>query len=361
MTLVQIDDNVSMDRNNMEKYMKLLIFGDLHLGIKSDSPKHNQQILDFIDHVCDEYAGKVDSVVQLGDWYDHRSKIQIATLNRGIEGSKRLADTFGKDNVYVLVGNHDCYRRDSLDDNSLITIEPYVTVVNSPLSIDNCYMIPWIVSEEDWVNCVKQGENHDYLFAHLELSSFYMNDHYVMEHGQSGKELRDYTKVFTGHYHSYQEQKNVVYTGTPIPMSQNEANKDMGYVLLDTTTGEWSFEVYDKVQVVSIPYTQLDDVIDTLDPENTSIRVEFPDDLENEDEIGEVIDRLNELSFSDIKTKYKGNKAQKLMETEVDDIEEVENIDKVVVNFIKTSSSVEGIDSAMLESLYSEAKERNND
>lgn len=341
--------------------MKLVIIGDLHHGMKNDSPKHNQQINEFIDHVC-EHHKDADKVIQLGDWFDSRSKIHLSTLNRGIESAEKLSGTFGKDNVHVITGNHDMSFRDSYKDTSLVSIEHLVDVVYEPLSIENCYLVSWIVTEEDWNTAVEGGKDHDYLFAHLELNGFYINDFHMMDGGiQSPKELRDYEKVFTGHYHSYQEQKNVVYTGTPIPMSQNEANKDMGYVILDTTTGEWSFEVYDKVQVVSVPYTQLDDIIDTLDPENTSIRVEFPDDLENEDEIGEVIDRLNELSFSDIKTKYKGNKAQKLMETEVDDIEEVENIDKVVVNFIKTSSSVEGIDSDMLESLYSEAKERNND
>lgn len=338
--------------------MKILLLGDIHMGMTNDSPKHNQRILDFIDHVCKEHAGKVDAVVQLGDWYDHRSRIGITTLNRGIEGAKKLSETFGKDNVYVLVGNHDCFLRTSLEDNSLVTIEPYVTIVDRPLSMDNCYMIPWIVSDEEWQNCVMQSNTHDYLFGHLELSSFYMNDHHVMEHGFSPKELRGYKKVFSGHYHSFQEKDNIIYTGTPIPMSQNEANRDMGYMMLDTETGEYHFIVYDKVKVVSVPYHQLEEIIDTLDPENTSIRVEFPDDLEDETAITDVSEVLMEMNFSDVKVKYKGNKAKRLLGVDVEQVEEVENIDANVIQFIKNATLVEGIDASVLESLYLEAKSK---
>lgn len=341
--------------------MKILIIGDAHFGEKGDSSKHNQQLLDFIDHVCEKHADEVETVIQLGDWFHHRSKVATTTLNRGIEGAKKLSETFGKENVYVLTGNHDIALKHSLEESSLIAIDPYVTVVSKPLSLENCYLTPWIITQEEWDDVVNQGKNHDYLFAHLELSSFYMNDHYVMEHGKSGKELRDYKQVITGHYHSKQEQGNILYLGTPIPMSQNEANRDMGYMILDTDTGDMEFIVYDKVKVVSIPYDELEATISTLDPENTSIRVVFPDDLEDETVITDVTEVLMEMNFSDVKTKYTGNKAQKLLSLDVEEVEEVENIDATVIHFIKNATLVEGIDTTTLESLYLVAKEQYDD
>lgn len=338
--------------------MKIIVIGDLHYGMKNDSPKHNQQVSEFLEHIVATHKGDADKVIQLGDWFDNRSKIHLSTLNRGIEGAQILSEAFGKDNVYVCTGNHDMAYRDSYRDSSLTAIEHLVTVAYEPASpAPSCYITPWIVTDEDWDHCVAGADEYKYLFAHLELSSFYMNDHHRMESGQSPKELRGYEMVFTGHYHSYQAQGNILYTGTPIPMSQNEANRDMGYVVLDTETGEWEFVVYDKVRVISIPYDQVEDIIDDIDPENTSIRVEFPDDLEDETMISEVVDALSEMNFSDVKTLYKGNKAQKLLEMEIDDVEEVENIDGVVIGFIRSSSMVEGIDPIMLESLYNEAKD----
>ena len=336
--------------------MKVLIIGDLHLGIKNDSRKHNQQILDFIDYVCQEHSD-VDKVVQLGDWFDNRTKISLNTLDMGIQAAKKLSKAFGGENVDTILGNHDIFHKDTLRPFSPVVIEPYINVIDEPTTVGDMFLVPWIITEDDWKTCVAGAKDHKYLMAHLELNGFLMNANYAMEGGQSPKELRDYGTVFTGHFHGYQKQGNIIYTGTPIPMSQNEANRDMGYMTLDTETGEHEFHVYNKVQVLSISYDKLEETLETVDPENTSIRVEFPDDLKDETIITDVVDTLNEMNFSDVKTKYTGNKASKLLEAEVDTMEEVENIDSVVLNFIDQSTEVEGIDPSLLKSIYNEARE----
>jgi hypothetical protein len=215
---------------------------------------------------------------------------------------------------------------------------------------------PWIITEEQWDEVCDLGKNADYLFAHLELNGFLMNDHYRMEHGHSHKELKKYSRVFTGHYHSYQEKDNVVYTGTPIPMSMNEANRDMGVWVLDTDTGDYAMVMYDKVKMVSLSYEDIDDV-KNYDPANTTIRIEFPDDLDDETKITDVSSILEDLNFSEVKIRYKGNKAKKLLDVEVDDIEEVENIDSVVKTFITDSTEIESIDKTILYDLYQQAIE----
>lgn len=336
--------------------MKILIIGDLHFGAKNDSRKHNQQILEFIDHVCDKEKD-VDLVIQLGDWYDNRTKIHLDTLNMGIVGAKKLSEAFGGDKVYTILGNHDIFHRDTLRPYSPIVLEEHINVIDQPTSVGPMYLVPWVITDEDWNTCVNGSDDHQYLMAHLELNNFLMNDHYRMESGQSPKELRAYERVFTGHYHSFQEKDNITYIGTPIPMSQNEANRDMGYVTLETETGDYAFHVYDKVKVLSVFYNELEEVLEDVDPENTSIRVEFPDNLKDETIITDVVDTLNEMNFSDVKTKYTGNKATELLDAEVDDIQEVENIDSVVLSFIDQSIEVDGIDPALLKSIYTEAME----
>lgn len=337
--------------------MKLLLIGDTHHGEQGDSEKYNQQLIEFYEWVIENFSGKVDKVVQLGDFFHNRSKIQINTMEYGVRGAKLLGDEFGKDNVLFLTGNHDLFYSDRLDVTSLRAIEPYVTLVNKGMSLGNCWLAPWIIDDVQWDETCNMGETHDYLLAHLELRGFKMNDHYVMEHGQSHKELRDYTKVFTGHYHSYQESDNIIYAGTPLPITFNEANEDHGVWVLDTETGDYEFFVYDKVKVLSVPYDQLQFIAD-CDPENTKIRVEFPDDLEDENIITEISDILSEFNFTESKMKYKGNKAKKLLEQEADPVDEVENIDGNVLSFIKTSKKVESIDKDLLDELYQEAIKR---
>lgn len=335
--------------------MRIGIIGDTHFGDRGDSEKHNQQLIDMLEWYVEEFKDKVDIVIQVGDWFHNRSKIQTPTLEYAIKGAKILSDGFGRDNVFMLIGNHDLYHKNRLDVTSLRVIDPYVTIISENTRIDDLMLAPWIVTNDQWNEVVEESKNAKYLFAHLELSGFLMNDHYMMENGFSHKELRDYERVFTGHYHSYQEKDNIVYVGTPIPMSMNEANRDMGVWLLDTDTGDYAMVVYDRVKVVSIPYDDFESHLDKLDPSNTSIRIEFPDDLDDETLITEASTRLEEMNFSDVKIKYKGNKAKKLLDMEVDDIEEVENIDMRVKTFINDSHEVESINKELLNEIYDEA------
>jgi len=336
--------------------MRCLIMGDTHFGEKGDSEKHNQQLIDMIRWVVDEFSGSVDMVIQVGDWFHNRSKTHTTTLEYAIQGAKLLSEGFGRDNVVFIVGNHDIPFKTRLDVTSLRSIEPYVTIYATTTKIDNMVFAPWIITEEQWDEVCDLGKNADYLFAHLELNGFLMNDHYRMEHGHSHKELKKYSRVFTGHYHSYQEKDNVVYTGTPIPMSMNEANRDMGVWVLDTDTGDYAMVMYDKVKMVSLSYEDIDDV-KNYDPANTTIRIEFPDDLDDETKITDVSSILEDLNFSEVKIRYKGNKAKKLLDVEVDDIEEVENIDSVVKTFITDSTEIESIDKTILYDLYQQAIE----
>jgi len=80
--------------------MKYLLCGDLHFGAKQDSEKHNQRVIDFLKWACtlkEKY--KLDTFVQFGDYFDSRNKINVSTLNYGIEGAKILRDNRRKRNI----------------------------------------------------------------------------------------------------------------------------------------------------------------------------------------------------------------------------------------------------------------------
>lgn len=339
---------------------KCLVIGDLHFGEKGNSEKFNKQLLDFLRWVVENFKDKVDTVVQLGDFFHHRKKIQLDTLNYGIEGAKILGDAFGKENVFVLAGNHDLFYLNRLDVSSIAAIAPYVTVVDSltPVGKDqNTIMCPWIATQEAWDDLISISDQYKFCLGHFELNGFFMNESYKMEHGFSPNGLKKFDKVISGHYHSPQEDKNIVYIGTPLPITMSEANEDHGVGILDTETGELEFIEYSKVKVISVPFDQLEDIIDSLDPENTTIRVEFPDDLEDETVITDVREVLESLKFSDTKVKYTGKKAQQILSSEVEDIGEIDNIDEAVLSFIKNSTEVSGVDKELLVNLYLEAKE----
>lgn len=340
--------------------MKFLLIGDTHYGAKGNSQKFNRQLNEFMRWCSEEFTGKVDKVVQLGDWFDNRSKVQVDTLNFAIKGAKILKSTFGKENVITLTGNHDLYYLDRLDVSSLEALSEHITVINEITPMDNCLLVPWIISGEMWDRVVDESENYDYCFAHFELNGFKVNDAYTMEHGYSPKGLKKFDTVVSGHYHSPQVKDNIMYAGTPLPITNNEANEDHGVYILDTETGDIEFYVYDKVKVLSIPYTEIDSIKD-LDPENTSVRIEFPDDIEDETLVETLLNQLKEMNFSDAKVKYRGSKAKKLIEQDIGNVSEVENIDEVVIKYLSEATPVDGIDNDLLKSLYLTAMETDND
>lgn len=332
--------------------MKILIIGDIHYGEHGNSQKYNQQVNNFMDWVCEKFIDKVDAVVQLGDWYHHRNQVNVSTLGYGIVGAKKLSDTFGKENTFVLSGNHDLYYLDRLDVSSLAAIDAYVTVVDDFLKIDNVLLTPWIANDEMWNELVANSEKFDYILGHFEFNTFKMNEAYEMVSGRSHKELQGVKRIVSGHYHTKQEKDNVVYTGTPYPISFSEANQEHGVFTLDTDTGEIEFIEYTGIKVISIPYDQLA-LLKDLDVKNTRVRLEFPSDLEDEGVIGEMMEKLSELGFEGSKSQYKGKKLERLLENTVE-VNDIEDIDANIVKAIR-EIDVEGIDKNMLESLYTQS------
>ena len=339
--------------------MKYLFIGDLHFGEQGNSQKFNGQILDFLRWVVETFSADVDGVVQVGDYFDSRNRIDVSTLNYGIMGSKILQEGFGKENVYVLAGNHCSYYLNRLDVSSLAAIDAYVTVVDEMKSLgDNLLLTPWIATDEQWDDLVSTHSKYEYIAGHFEFSAFNMNENYVMESGRSHRELNKAKTILSGHYHTRQEKDNVIYIGTPYPITFSEANQAHGVYTLDTETGEIEFIQYDGIKVVSIPYTELDTLKD-LDTTNTRVRIEFPSDIEDESIIGDILEEVGEMGFEGVRSLYKGKKLEKLLSNDVN-IEDIENIDESVMDAIKNIDVTE-INKDILTTIYKQAIEASNE
>lgn len=339
---------------------KWVVIGDLHFGERGDSEKFNNSILDFLEwSVAEAHKHGAEKCIQLGDWFHHRNKIQVQTLNYGVVGAEILGTSFGKENTFVLSGNHDLFYLDRLDISSISVMDPYVTVIDEITQLSpTVTATPWITDMEMWNAVIDTAEKTPYLFAHLELSDFMVNDRYTMENEFSPKELKRFGKVITGHYHSKQERGNICYVGTPYPITMNEANEWHGIHIFDDETGELTPIQYDRIKVISVPAADLEAVLEELgdDVEDVTIRVEFPDDLEDESLLEEVKSHLHAMNFDGVKIKYTGGKVKEILESEVT-IEDVSNIDELVMAVLEDAVKVPGVDNALLKSVYVKAIE----
>ena len=335
---------------------KKILISDLHFGNKNNSNNHNDDQLKFFQSIIDDPRnGGINDIYVLGDVFHQRDKLDIETINRAVEGFEMLSRWF---NVITLKGNHDLYYKDRRDVHSLVCIDKFVDVVDYTRKIDDNLLTSWILSGEEYdeIIAMTKKDKIKQVYGHFEFSKFAMNDHYIMEHGQSHKELSHVDQIFTGHYHKRQEKDNVIYTGTPFPYDFNDAN-DMarGYVVVDGT--DYEYRDYQSVKVISVDYGDFL-TSNYYNQENTTIRVIIN---ENIDQVvmDELKDKMEESGFRDSRIAYKIAKNSEEIVVDIDP-EDVKDIDSLVIDMIK-GITTDGINPLVLEHIYKKSKEEGND
>ena len=216
-------------------FKRAAVFTDLHIGLKSNHPQHNQDCLNFVQWFVDTAREQqCDVAIVCGDYHNHRNSINILSLNYSLKCLELLNRSFST--VYFLVGNHDLYYRQNRNVNS-VEFAKYldnIVVVNDVLKVgDDVTFLPWLLDNELAI-CKKL--NTKYVFGHLELGGFYMNSQVLMpDHGEindtwfSGAET-----VFTGHFHRRQSRKNIHYIGNAFPHNYSDAGDDArGMMILE--------------------------------------------------------------------------------------------------------------------------------
>jgi len=180
----------------------------------------------------------------MGDAFDSRKSIDYQSL----EWAKRVVfDPLKKYEVHMIVGNHDCYLKNSNHINSpdlLLKDYPNIKTYSFPTNIklgelDICF-IPWICSENfDETLKVIDNTKANILMGHLELNGFKVNKHLVMEnHGLDAKIFKKFKKVFSGHYHTRSDNGKIFYLGNPYEMYWSDVNDTRGFHIFDTKTLE---------------------------------------------------------------------------------------------------------------------------
>ena len=209
------------------------IFTDLHLGMKSNSSVHNQDCENYIDWFIQLVKQQqCDIILFLGDFHHNRNSINIATMDYSIRCLEKL-DATGIRTMFI-PGNHDLYYKDKRTLNSIKYINKFrnIQLINDQYSEGDVCFVPWLIGEEH-KNMRKIRDR--YVMGHFELPRFLMNAMVEMpDHGELRREDFDHVeKVFTGHFHKRQNQKNIHYIGNCFPHNFADAwDNDRGAVIL---------------------------------------------------------------------------------------------------------------------------------
>lgn len=215
-------------------FKKAICFSDMHLGLKNNSVTHNRDCLAYANWLMAVAKDRgCETCFFLGDWHHHRSGINLNTLHYTFLILKLLNDNFNQ--VYMLVGNHDLYYRESRAVHGLRFTElyPNITLIDEPTFFDDVALIPWLVKDE-WKSI--EGIKSKYVFGHFELPKFKLNQMIEMpNHGQlQADSFKGIDYVFSGHFHHRQVKENIVYIGSPFPHSYSDAwDDERGAMILE--------------------------------------------------------------------------------------------------------------------------------
>jgi DNA repair exonuclease SbcCD nuclease subunit len=225
--------------------MKIAIITDTHYGARKGSKLFHDYFELFYKDIFFPTLEKenIDTVIHMGDAFDSRKSIDYQSL----EWSERVVfEPLKKYNVHMIVGNHDCYYKNTNNVNSPeLLLQSYKNIKTyskiTEVLIDNLKVlfVPWI-NAENFESSVKSIKDTSSICAmgHLELNGFRAHRGHTMEDGMESKLFEKFDKVFSGHYHTRSDDGKIFYLGNPYEMFWNDVNDDRGFTIFDTETLE---------------------------------------------------------------------------------------------------------------------------
>lgn len=317
--------------------MKVAIITDTHYGARKGSKYLHDHFELFYKNIffpaLKEH--KIEAVIHMGDAFDSRKSIDYQSL----EWAKRVVfDPLKKYDVHMIIGNHDTYYKNTNSVNSpelLLQTYPNIKTYSDPTEVNigglNILLIPWI-NQENEANTLKLIEKSKSKCAmgHLEFQGFRVNRQLVMEHGLDSTIFKNFTKVFSGHYHTRSDNGRIFYLGNPYEMYWTDVNDTRGFHIFDTETLTHTpinnpYKLFYNIYYEDTPYQ----LFDTTEYEDKIVKVivrkkSKPKDFEK------FIDKLYTAGIQDLKIVENFD----IQENEDFEIDEEENTMSILNRYI---------------------------
>jgi len=250
--------------------MKVAIITDTHYGARKGSKLFQDYFELFYKNVffptLEQYG--ITTIIHMGDAFDSRKSIDYQSF----EWAKKVVfEPLSNYDVHLITGNHDCYYKNTNNVNSpnlLLQSYPNVKTYSSPTEIKvgnlNVLLLPWICmeNEEQSLKLIRNTKCK-VAMGHLELQGFHVNRSVVMEHGLEANIFKNFTKVFSGHYHTRSDNGTIFYLGNPYEMFWNDVNDPRGFTIFDTETLEHTpinnpYRLFYNIYYEDTPYQMFD-------------------------------------------------------------------------------------------------------
>lgn len=257
--------------------MKIALITDQHLDGRKGSLAFWNYFQKFYDEVFFPTLEKekIEAIIDLGDTFDNRKSIDFNTFNRVREN---YFDRLRKYDVHMLLGNHCTYYKNTNKVNSpelLLKDYKNIYIYSEPKRVGfgskKFLMLPWINSENrDLVLRLLDKVDADVVCGHLELNGFEVTPGMKMDHGMDPGVFKNFSRVFSGHFHHKSKKGNIQYLGNPYQMFWNDYKDPRGFHIYDTEKDKLTFyknpfEIFqkivynDKIDLSEINYEQYKD------------------------------------------------------------------------------------------------------
>ena len=289
---------------NIEKIARAWIISDIHFGVRSSSREwikiHEEYFNDFFIPTLLEHYKEGDALFVLGDVFESRQYINILVLNVALEIFKRINKILP---IIMIVGNHDVFMKQSNEINSLeifrtldnvkiITETEFIKFNNS-----TAVFMPWKDHVKYEYEDLKKMPNADYLFCHTELHGFKYNKYIKSDNGMKIDEFAKFKKIYSGHIHFSQKQKNIRMVGSPLELTRGDIKNTKSIWLIDLCAGvEQRFinnvsPKFLRVKLKNIINLTIDEINHKF--KNNFIDIFVPDELSTSFPFGQFIDLLS--------------------------------------------------------------------
>lgn len=247
----------------------IFMIGDTHIGLgfpnKVDAWKkvHIEYFEEFLIPLLKKEVKEGDIIIHLGDLFDNRNIIPIDLLNYAMSIVEQLSNIAP---LHILVGNHDCWHKSSSEINTIRPFKyiPNVFIYDKTTKIEyeglNLLMMPYIEKREEQIKLIKENRDCHYLFCHSDLNGAKMHLTSVANKNTDKidvDEFSNFRKVYSGHIHIIQENKNFLFVGNNFEMDRNDMGNQKGIYILNTEDGTERFipnkvsPRYKKIYVMS--------------------------------------------------------------------------------------------------------------
>lgn len=226
--------------------MKIAILNDTHAGVRGDMQAMSEYQGRFYNEVFFPYLDKHDikHIIHLGDYFDRRKYVNFSSLKANkqhfIEPMLERGITMD-----LILGNHDVYYKSTNTVNSpeLLLFEDSVNIIQEPIVKEydgfNIALVPWINNENyaDSVDFLLSADASTCM-GHFEIEGALMFPGAVCSHGLDISYLKRFDKVYSGHFHSKSEVKNVRYLGSQMQFTWSDYGDEKYFHIFDTETTE---------------------------------------------------------------------------------------------------------------------------